>query len=276
MKTTLIALMACLFALAPVAEAAKIKGDGNVVKREISVSDFKEITLSGDLACNSSKWSFGSQNSIIPLFYYSQSNEKAKLFIETDANLFEHLKIESEEGKLRIGTVKKNTLHPTKFVVTANSSGLQKLASSGCMDFELQSTLSGEALEVQVSGASDVRLNKAVKYEEVLIKTSGAGDLYANDLQCGKMEITVSGASDVKIKGKAAEARYRVSGSGDISAKEFIVEQLDCHVSGSGDIRCHATETLQARASGSGDIYYSGNPRADTKTSGAGDIHKSR
>lgn len=276
MKTTLIALMACLFAAAPVAEAAKIKGDGNIVKREIAVSDFVELTLTGDLSCNSSNWSFGTQKSIIPLFHYSQSNEKAKLFIETDANLFDYLKIENKEGKLLIGSEKNKTLYPTKFVVTGNSSGLQKLSSSGCMDFELQSTLSGEELQVQVSGASDVRLNKAVRVEEVLIKTSGAGDLYANDLQCGKMEVTVTGSSDVKIKGKAAEARYRVSGSGDISAKEFIVEQLDCHVSGSGDIRCHATETLQARASGSGDIYYSGNPRADTKTSGAGDIHKSR
>ena len=56
-------------------------------------------------------------------------------------------------------------------------------------------------------------------------------------LNCTSLEISVSGAGDIDISGKATKARINVSGAGDIDIEDLEVEDLDTSVSGVGKIK---------------------------------------
>ncbi|WP_308550418.1 head GIN domain-containing protein [uncultured Parabacteroides sp.] len=274
MKTTFTALIAFLFICTTSGYAEKVKGNGNIISKEIQISDYTELNIRVKINYNNNSSLFKKKEYKGPAFNYMQKSGSSNLQITVDENLLPLLDIYVSDGCLYVRTNKeKQELYPTKFIINSSSHTLEKAKISGSMDFFLQNNLSGENLKVEVSGAADVYMNKPVRIANACeIKVSGAGDMEAKDLICGNIKAGVAGAGDLNLKGKAEKGEYKVSGSGDISAYGFIVKDLSCKVSGSGDIEAYATETLEASASGSGDICYKGNPKANTRCSGAADI----
>lgn len=248
----------------------KVKGNGNVITKEIQVSEYNEIKVGQGISTDG--MSFSKKNKP-PHFNYSQQAGSASLEITIDENLLPLLIIESKGNVLSIGTEKGTTINPTRLVMNGHSKELKKLGVSGSMDFYLQSNLSVENLEVIASGASDVYLNNPVRISNLCkISLSGASDLKANNLECDKIECRSSGSSDIKMSGKANNGEYRCSGSSDIKSYDFIVNRLKCSASGSSDIQTTVTDFLDASASGSSDIKYKGNPETKKHASGSSDI----
>ena len=69
--------------------------------------------------------------------------------------------------------------------------------------------------------------------------------------------IAITGASDVRVDGVAADAlEVRVSGAGD--ADVYASERLDAEVSGAGDLAYRGEPSLHKRISGSGEIEHAG------------------
>lgn len=253
---------------------SKIQGNGDIITKEINVSEFNEISIGSGIS-SEGNWGLKKKgNYRSPVFNYSQKNKKATLEITIDKNLYPYLEITSSNGKLSIRSKDRNRLLPTRFVAKASSRELKKVTSSGVIDFVLQSSLSGDELEISVSGSSDIKMNEEVRLNNLKISVSGSADVNANNLKCEYLSAGVSGSGDINLKGSADRANYRVSGSGDIRAFDFDVKDLECSVSGSGDIKAYASGTLKASASGSGDIQYKGNAEAKTSKSGSGGIKR--
>ncbi|MDR1161323.1 MAG: DUF2807 domain-containing protein [Tannerellaceae bacterium] len=252
--------------------AERIKGNGNVITKEIQVSDFKSITVGPGVECSNRFFSKNTYQS--PVLNFTQTTGALALSITMDENLFSSLEIKSDGNELSIRTPRGIVINPSKLEINASAKELKKVAVSGCIDFVTANAFRSDRLEIAISGASDVKINHPTQIDQFIIRISGAGDLIAEELACKELETNISGAGDIVLKGKADKARFTVSGAGDIKAYDFMVKDLECKVSGSGDAKITATETLNATVSGTGDIRYKGNARANTRVSGFGDIRK--
>lgn len=250
--------------------AKKVTGNGNIITKEIQVSDYNEIRVGQGIESNGNIITNKKKS---PRFNYTQQSGSAGLEITIDENLFPLLKIQSNGNVLQIETERGTQISPTQLVINGRSKELKKLGVSGGMDFYLKSKLTGDNLEVSGSGASDVYLEQQVRISNLCkISLSGASDLKASDLECDKIECRSSGSSDIKMAGKANTGEYHCSGSSDIKSYDFVVNRLKCSASGSSDIQTNVTEKLEASASGSSDIKYKGKPEVKKSSSGSSDI----
>lgn len=272
MKFRVAFLLALLLAVtATDVVASKIKGNGNIVTREVKVSEFEQIEIGSGISTEGNIWVGAKRES--PAFRYTQTSGSASLEITIDENLFPLLDISSSNGRLVIKAKKNNDkLLPSRFIAKASSRTLERVSTSGAIDFHIDGRYTGDELQMKISGACDVFLRDPVQVSRCEITVSGAGDIVADELYCGSISCRVSGAGDASLKGKAEEGEFHVSGSGDIKAYDFIVNSLECHVSGAGDIKAYASKYIKAHASGSGDVRYKGDAEAETGRSGAGSV----
>lgn len=254
--------------------ASKIKGNGEIVTKEIKVSDFSEIRVGQGIGSVSMSdfFSFG-QKYKSPEFHYSQQEGSAGLEITIDENLLSSLNIETTDGVLVIEAKKGIKITPTSMEIKGHSRELTALRTSGSTDFYLNSNLTTESLEVSASGGSDVYLKNPVRISGLCkFSLSGGSDLKATDLECGVIDVRTSGGSDISLAGKANSGSYRSSGGSDIKAYNFVVKRLECSSSGGSDIQTTVTESLDASASGGSDIMYKGDPKVNKSASGGSDI----
>lgn len=255
--------------------AGKLKGNGNIVTKEINVSDFAEIRIGQGIGTTGMNGLFSwGQKYASPVFNYSQQKGNAGLKIKIDENLFSALKIESANGILVIEAKKGSQITPTTLEINGHSSELTKLSTSGSTDFYLKSDLTSDNLEVSSSGGSDVYLKNPVRISGLCkFSLSGGSDVQATDLECDEIEVRTSGGSDISLAGSANSGSYRSSGGSDIHAYNFVVKNLDCASSGGSDIETNVTESLDASASGGSDIRYKGNPKVNKSASGGSDVN---
>lgn len=271
MKTKGLFLAMCLLVVF-VTNAATIKGNGNVVTKEISISDFESVTIGGNITHNNAVNIVKKKES--HAFKYSQKTGRSSLCITMDENLIPHLDIQSANGKLTIRTANRDKLIPTRFRIVASSEKLNKAAVSGSMDLIFETPFKSDKLEVSVSGAGDIIMKKNVELDYIKFSISGAGDVEVENLLCQAIEGKISGAGDISLKGRAETAKFSVSGAGDVDAYDLIAKNVSASVSGAGDIEVYASERLEASVSGIGDISYKGNPEVKSRKSGMGSIKK--
>lgn len=257
-------------------EARDVKGNGNIVTKTVSVSDYQEIRFYG-LPCNGS-FSFsdlfsGRKRFISPVFQYSQK-KATSLKITTDENIYPLLKVTVQDGELRVYADQDDCLMPTKLLVEGSSPSLQRVSIGTGADFILMNDFEGQSLEVSIGGGGDFSAEQKLSVGQGDFSVSGGGDLDIENLQCKNLEVRVSGGGDANLAGTAETAEYRVSGGGDLDSKELTADHVIARVSGGGDISVYANKTLEARASGGGDIYYRGNAEVNSSTSGGGSVRK--
>lgn len=272
MKTKTFALVTLCLLFSISAQAGKIKGNGNVITKEVNVSDYESIEVGGNIS--NENWGFGSGSSDTQKFHYTQKAGKSGLTITIDENLFPLLEISSSNKRLVIKSKDRDKICPTRFIIKGSSEELKNLSISGALDFILESPLKSDELKVSLSGAGDIIFDKRVEIGLLKTSISGAGDMKATNLTCDQLESSISGAGDLELKGKADKAKFSVSGKSDIDAYGFEVKDISASVSGVGDINVYATEKLDASVSGVGDISYKGNPTVNARKSGMGSITK--
>ena len=252
--------------------AAKVKGNGTLVTKEVPVGDYASIKIGAGIECNNKLFSKSSYKN--PAFSYEQGKGNASLSITIDENLFPLLDIKTSGKDLIVGVKRGTSINPSQMTVKGSSGELQEVSVSGCVDFFIEDAFTARQMEINISGASDVKIKGRANIDQLKISISGAGDFSAGNLTCKEIESRVSGAGDIDLAGKADVGKFSVTGAGDIKAFDFEVKHLECRVSGAGDIKVTATETLNASVSGTGDIHYKGNAEANTKISGFGDIKR--
>ncbi|MDR1227237.1 MAG: DUF2807 domain-containing protein [Prevotellaceae bacterium] len=201
-----------------------IKGNKNIVSREIDISDYAEIYFS--VPCEVT---------------YLQTPDKAPyLQIATDENILPLLEIEVTGNRLSIKCSKQNTnLKPSRLTIHTSSSHLSK---------------------VEVAGWGKVHLKEKIKSGDMSISLAGWGEVASDDLSCEKIRLDISGSGKVALKGIGSEVSCKIAGSGNIDLSAYPAQNVDCGISGSGDVLVYAENKLTAKIAGSGKIRYKGNP----------------
>lgn len=244
----------------------EVKASKNYVTKQIKVSDFDQIAVSGSLDVT-----------------YTQQSGKPKVEIYTSDNIVDLLDIYVKNGKLNLGFKKNVKVSYNKLEIRVTSEDLNAVNVAGSGDFKFTNGLKTDQLKMNVAGSGDITASNIQCSQEFTANVAGSGDIECKQLKAADMDISVAGSGDlkienalvtsanasvagsgtVKISGSADKANYSVAGSGDLYANDFKVQNISASVAGSGDIKCHAVEHLKARVSGSGTIGYKGDPELD-------------
>lgn len=244
----------------------EVKASKNYVTKQIKVSDFDQIAVSGSLDVT-----------------YTQQSGKPKVEIYTSDNIVDLLDIYVKNGKLNLGFKKNVKVSYNKLEIRVTSEDLNAVNVAGSGDFKFTNGLKTDQLKMNVAGSGDITASNIQCSQGFTANVAGSGDIECKQLKAADMDISVAGSGDlkienalvtsvnasvagsgtVKISGNADKANYSMAGSGDLYANDFKVQNISASVAGSGDIKCHAVEHLKARVSGSGTIGYKGDPELD-------------
>jgi len=212
------------------------KGNKTIISQEIEIQDYIGIEMS------------------VPgqVIYRQTPDNKPYFQISTDENLLSLLDISVDKNTLTIKTANHENISPSQLTIYTNSSQLAN---------------------IKIAGSADVKLSENVKSEDLHITISGVGKVEADDLYCEKLQLKISGAGNVQLKGAGDLLSCSVSGVGSIYAFDYIAQNVECSVSGSGNVNVYAEEKIDARVSGVGSIRYKGNAsQINKKVSGVGSI----
>jgi hypothetical protein len=108
------------------------------------------------------------------------------------------------------------------------------------------------------------------------IAITGASDVRVDGLAAEAVDIRVSGAGDIAANGRVRRLALDVSGAGDADLAELAAKEARVELTGAGDADVHASDRLDAEVSGAGDLAHRGDPRLRERVSGAGEIEHAR
>ena len=210
-----------------------IRGNGNVVTENRSISSFSKIDMNGSFDVYVSLDSF---NSVV---------------VEAESNLLPYIYTKVNGSRLEIKTRDHQCLKkhkPVKVFVTTTGFN-----------------------EINLSGSGSIIMDEMLEVNSFYAKISGSGDIEAA-LNTNIVETDISGSGEIKLSGNATETDFHISGSGEIRADNLEHEKCFTSISGSGDVYTFVNDFLDVQISGSGDVYYLGNPSVNSRVSGSGRI----
>lgn len=211
-----------------------VSGNGNVVKKDRTVSSFDGIKVSTGIDV------------------YLSQGENESVTVEADENLHEYIITEVRDGVLHVYTDRISIRHAERERVYVTIKDVKSLKTSSAGDIIGETPIKCDDIELNASSSGDIKL-----------------ELYAK-----KVELNISSAGDIKLNGEAESLDADLSSAGDLNAFDFKVKEAEVSVSSAGDADIYATDKLIARASSAGDINYKGNPKSlDAHSSSAGGIH---
>ena len=209
----------------------RIKGNGNVVTSEKTVSAFDKIRVS---------------NSAVVRFHASQ---EYRAVVTVDENLDEYVEIVTGNNVLNIGT-ESGSYSFTKFQVDVYCPVLTGVSMSGSGNFENVDKITTSTFETSISGSG--RIKVTIDCENFSAKISGSGGITA--IGNGKdADIVISGSG--RFNGNEFNinnAIVRISGSGN--ANVCVTDNLNVTISGSGGINYRGEPKIDSKVSGSGRI----------------------
>jgi hypothetical protein len=239
-----------------------IKGDGDLVTKEISIDDYKAIKAS---------------NGAIKL-NYKQSDEAPGLTVTVDRNIFEKYDIGVYDSRLKIVPKKEfeyANFKPTTFTVTTNSTTLNKLDAAGSVDFIVNDPLQTDELDLDLAGSCIVNFNDTLILSNLKVDVAGSGTLNAFALTGESFRGEIAGSGKLNLGGQVTKASFEIAGSGTVRAFDLWVDDMKCEIAGSGDIEISVNNSIHAEVAGSGHIKYHGNPQhIDKDVAGSGSIRK--
>lgn len=185
---------------------------------------------------------------------YVRQDSSRTVRIEADENLLEYIEVNSQGGRLEIRPRKGYNLKGSK---------------------DIKVYVSGPSFrEFDASGACNIFSENMINGEDLIdISLSGASDMKM-EMSAPKINADLSGACSIQLKGQTKD--FSVEGSGSVSVKcmELLAENVDVEISGAGNAAVFASVKLNVRVSGAGDVVYKGNATVNQHISGAGGVKK--
>lgn len=216
------------------AQDKKVKGNGNVITKNISTADYDYIQVVGSIEAVLEKGTEGN------------------IAVTVDENLQQYIIVEVTGNTLKLTIENYVSLHTTKGIKIQ-------------VPFQ-------EIKGVKLTGSGEVKSADVITASQLEIELTGSGDMQL-DVNTKNLDAKLTGSGDMKISGTTEEMEIKLIGSGDFQGSSMKVESTQAYVSGSGTAKVAAQKSLKARINGSGDIKYSGSPKdSDTKVMGSGSI----
>jgi len=224
-----------------------IRGEGNVVTREISIEDFSGVNLAmaGEVTI--------------------ERGEEIKVLLTGHPNILDQINTEVNDNEWVIyprecvSNSKDFAVHITMPAVnnlTLSSSG--SIISDDAFEGDIELTLSGSG-----------NINGNTSGEEAVIRLSGSGKIEYSG-QSSTLDVVHSGSGRIILEGSCVEMEIAQSGSGGVEAYGLLANEASVRVSGSGSARVNVTTRLGAILTGSGSIFYKGSPIFDPEPEDSG------
>lgn len=269
MKKATLSLSAIIFILVLFSSCGDSKyhvnGNGNVITKQIGISDYDEIEISTS----------------ITLEYSQSANNAPFLEITTDENILDHLYTVVIGRKLIIKPVRNSNrnsgycnLNPTVLRICTHSSALRGIDNEGSGTVRIVTPIYGNQLEIDIEGSGTVECQDSLVLNELSVDLSGSGKFTSSGfLSANNMDVEISGSGKMDFNGGMVNyGNIDISGSGKFNGLPVIFQRLECDLSGSGKIYATVEQRLDYKISGSGKIYYRGNPIINGNVSGSGSI----
>ncbi len=247
------------------------KGNGNIIKKDISVSSVYVIS------------------NISQANIFVTQSECENLTVETDENILQYFEYKGKDG-IEI-YLRGSGISPTKFNVYIKVKDLRKIENTGSGNIASTNTISGKSFKLEQTGSGNVELtlnakefkaevtgsgNSQIKTDAEFcdVEHTGSGNILIkndNEKASTKIENTGSGNTDSEIKGVNFALTNSGSGNGKISGN---VTNFKLENNGSGDIEggLFQTENCTVELSGSGDAEFKCNKEAIIELNGSGDL----
>lgn len=175
--------------------------------------------------------------------------------IETDENLLKYVEVEQHGETIVIKNKHGYNLRPTQKVKVY--------------------VTSPEYKSLEVSGACNiVGQTKISSHEPLDLSVSGAGDIKM-EVEAPKLSADISGSGTVDLKGQTRDFDLGLSGAAKARCFEMLAENTQVDISGAGSADVYASVKLDAEVSGAGSVKYKGSAtNVNQQVSGAGSVKK--
>jgi hypothetical protein len=214
----------------------EIKGNGNIVSREISVSTFIRLHLGG--------------NGLIEL----HQSEEEKVIFETDENLQEFLSVANAGRTLYVST-------DNKFRKPIHTVSIIKIF------IRQMDTLYVRNNNGDVTCPSEISLSQPLS---ITIQSIGSTSLH---FVVPSMKVLNQGQGNVVLRGNCETLAIKNQSQGDLDASQMIVGDLTINNMAQGNVQLRADKSIVIKHFGQGFVHFSGNAVVkDVKQFGDGEI----
>ena len=257
--TTLCTLLLMSGSMVTSCSAKTIKGSDNIIKREVSVSDFDEVSVSTG----------------IRVVYTTGLTAKAT--IQAPDNILEYVNVTNDGNELNVGLKHKRggINFNGNFVVTVyiSSKTLREVETSSGSSFTAKDlNLSGD-LELSSSSGSSIRLDNVSVTNDLDLDASSGSTITIDGAKATKIDIDASSASNINVsgivatvvngdtssaaqltlKGKCERVDFEASSSSTIQASALTAKSGTAESSSASSIRCNVTD-LRSSTSSAGSV----------------------
>lgn len=212
----------------------RIRGNGDIKTETRATGQFNSVDVSGNIDV------------------YVKQDSVVSVKIETDENLMEYMHITVDGSTLEIREERGYNLRPSGSIkVFVSGPSFKHFESSGACDIISDNQInSTEPISVSLSGACNVKMD--LKTPRVKVDLSGAGTITLKG-ETKDFIVVGSGSTDVNCFELMTEnTRVEMSGAGD--AEVFASVKLDVHVSGATDVKYKGNATVNQSVSGTGSV----------------------
>jgi hypothetical protein len=212
----------------------KVRGNGNVVTKTRTISDFKGVDVGGSFDVVLVK------------------GKERKVIIKGEENIIKYTETKVRNNTLQVKYQNNINISTTKkLTVTLVYRDIEKISLSGSGNIINKGVLNNSNLKVNLEGSGNITLH--VDSDEV--------------------QSSIGGSGNIKLQGESNELECSIAGSGSIKAYELNTNILLASVTGSGSIRSSVNKKIKAKVVGSGSVYYKGTPTyIDSNSIGSGDV----
>lgn len=246
----LLGTQSCFFAFN---DAFCQSGSGNIIKEEISLEDFQNIT------------------SLTVVDIEIEQGDSQTVIIEGHENMIDELYLSVINEELRID-LKDDCYNDFRLKVYVTIPVLKKLKIESTGDVELGSFKNLDNLSIEISSTGDVIGDGVLEITEKLdIEISSTGDIKL-DVYTQDINIDLSSTGNLALKGSCNTQDIYMDGTADYFA--YNLESEICYIEndGIGDAKVYVSDELDVRISSVGDVYYIGEPTVKEYNSGPGNL----
>ena len=186
-------------------------------------------------------------------FDVTVSDAVTQAIVTVPEDLHSKLKLEVKNGTLYIGFTRSWIVAGSDCtVILPPNAQLKDLELSGASSFT--GNLQGVTSDIELSGASDFYGN--VTASDVDFEISGASS-YNGIVACDEVDVDLSGSSTLTIQGACSgKMEMGVSGASQVKASGFDTDAVTGSLSGSSDADVTVCSLLKVNVSGASDLTY--------------------
>ncbi len=194
------------------------------------------------------------------------------------SHAFEVVITQGSEEALAVSSSNKEDL---QYIRTAVENGVLKIWQADDKKWwpknrKLKAYISVKNLDhIRASGATDIKIDGGLKAGNLKLQMSGASDLSGQLNVSQRLDVDLSGASDITITGAADHISIDASGASEVKAYEFKANTCSVDASGASGVQISVEKELSAKLSGASHVNYKGAAVIrDIRTTGASNIRK--